>query len=171
MAQAGSRSTGAQSTPSPAAQTQTSTPAAKTTTDSTPPAAATTAAGTGSTPAGVAIRDAARAAEMKQLTKQRDELRELLGGDAPDLEVLRAEVSALQHAAAKAGVTGTHRFTMSAGVAADLETRGFAVDGTNGDAYVRDGDRVKVTSRTGKTRTVDMPGPSGAGEAKPAGKN
>jgi hypothetical protein len=117
----------------------------------------------------VAIRDAARAAEVEQLTKQRDELRELLG-DAPTLEVLRAEVAALQHAAAKAGVTGTHQF-MSAGVAADLEVRGYATDPATGAAYVRDGDRVKVTSRSGETRTVDMPQPSGAGEAPDSGKH
>lgn len=115
-------------------------------------------------PAATAIRDAARAAEIEQLTKQRDELRELIG-DAPTLEVLRAEVNALQQAAARAGVTRTHRFTMSAGVAADLEVRGYATDPATGDAYVRDGDRVTVTARTGETRTVDMPAPS---EAEPA---
>lgn len=118
-------------------------------------------------PAGVAIRDAARAAETEQLRQRRDELRELIG-DAPSLEVLRAEVNALEQAAARAGVTRTARWTMSAGVAADLETRGYATDPATGDAYVRDGDRVTVTSRSGEVRTVDMPAPSGAGEAKPA---
>lgn len=118
-------------------------------------------------PAGVAIRDAARAAEAEQLRRERDELRELIG-DAPTLEILRAEVDALRQAAARAGVTRTARWTMSAGVAADLETRGYATDPATGDAYVRDGDRVTVTSRTGEVRTVDMPAPSGAGEARPA---
>lgn len=117
-------------------------------------------------PAGAAIRDAARQAEVDRLTQQRDELREMLG-DAPTLEILRAEVGALQQAAARAGAT-RHRFVMSAGVAADLETVGYATDPGTGDAYVRDGDRVTVTSRTGVVRTVDMPAPSGAGEARPS---
>lgn len=118
-----------------------------------------TPASAGTNPAGAAIRDAARAAEAEQLRGERDELRKLIG-DAPTLEVLRAEVSALREAAARAGVTRTSRWTMSAGVAADLETVGYATDPTTGDAFVRDGDRVTVTTRTGETRTVDMPTPA-----------
>ena len=79
--------------------------------------------------------------------------------------MLRAEVEALRQAAAKAGLTGTHRFTMSAGVAADLESTGYATDPTTGAAYVRDGAQVTVTSRAGDVRTVDMPAQV---QAKPA---
>ncbi|MET9303201.1 hypothetical protein ABZX66_28160 [Micromonospora aurantiaca] len=116
-------------------------------------------------PAGEAIRTAAEKAETERLTQRRKELRELIG-DAPTLAVLRAEVNALEQAAARAGVTGATRYTMSAGVAADLEQSGYAVDPTTGDAYVRDGDRVTVTARTGETRTVDMPAPAGGDSGK-----
>lgn len=127
---------------------------------------ATGQASAGTNPAGAAIRDAARQAEIDRLTQQRDELRERIG-DAPTLEVLRAEVDALQQVAARTGAGGARRWTMSAGVAADLETVGHATDPATGAAFVRDGDRVQVTTPTGETQTLDMPQPSGAGESKP----
>jgi hypothetical protein len=102
---------------------------------------------------------AMRRAEIAQLTKERDELRKKLG-EAPTLLMLRAEVEALRNVAARSGVT-LGRQRMSAGVASDLELHGHAIDPANGDAYVRDGDRVTVTKRgTGETRTVDMPQPA-----------
>lgn len=112
-------------------------------------------------PAGAAIREAAEKAEIERLTQQRDELKDLIG-EAPTVAMLRAEVAALEQAVARAGVSRTTRYTMSAGVAAELEQTGFAVDPTTGAAYVRDGDQVTVTARTGGTRTVDMPQPSDA---------
>ncbi|MEO3930763.1 hypothetical protein ABGB07_44005 [Micromonosporaceae bacterium B7E4] len=123
---------------------------------------ATVPAGADSAPATTAVADAAREAEVRQLTEQRDTLRQLVG-EAPTLEMLRAEVTALQQVAARAGVSRPNRWTMSAGVAADLEQSGYAVDPATGDAYVRDGDRVTVTSRRGDTRTIAMPKPSGGG--------
>lgn len=147
--------------------------AADTTADPTSPAADTPAAAPAAqsasavNPAAAAIADATREAEIRQLTAERDALREKVGR-APALEVLRAEVDALRQVAARAGVTGSARWTMSAGVAADLETRGHATDPNTGAALVRDGDRVKVTERSGATRTVPMPKPSGAGESPAA---
>ncbi|MEU6387655.1 hypothetical protein ABZ847_29325, partial [Streptomyces bauhiniae] len=104
-----------------------------------------------------------RDAEIRDLTAERDALRERVG-EGSELDKLRAEVAALREAAARSGVGRSGRWTMSAGVAADLETTGYATDPNTGDAYVRDGDQVKVTSRSGATRTILMPGPSGAGE-------
>lgn len=115
-------------------------------------------AGPDSDPASVALDEAVRKAEIKQLTEERNELRAKIG-DAPDLVVLRAEVDALRSVAARAGLS-LGRQRMSAGVAADLETSGYAVDPANGDVYVRDGDTVTVTSRGGDKRTLDMPLPS-----------
>lgn len=117
-------------------------------------------------PAATAIAEAARKAETEQLTKQRDELRKLVG-DADNLDALRSEVNALEQIAVRRGLTrSTQR--MSAGVASDLELHGYAVDPANGDAYVREGDRVKVTSRSGATRTVDMPASASAAAAADA---
>lgn len=112
-------------------------------------------------PAAAAVADAVRQGELDRLKQQRDELRKLIG-DAPEVTVLRAEVDALQQVAARAGISRTSRYTMSAGVAADLEVSGVAVDPATGSAYVREGDQVKVTTRGGKTSTLDMPAPSGA---------
>ncbi len=99
-----------------------------------------------------------------------DELRGLVG-EASTLDVLRAEVNALEQAAVRGGLTRSTRWTMSAGTASDLELHGYAVDPANGDAYVREGDRVKVISRSGATRTVDMPAsPSAAADASSAEK-
>lgn len=138
-------------------------PAAKAPTAPSAPSAPTAPAGPAVVdPAAAAIRDAAREAEIRTLTAERDELRSRVG-DTSELEALRAEVAALREAAARTG-GGTPRWTMSAGVAADLESTGYATDPNTGDAYVRDGDKVKVTSRGGQTRTVDMPRPSGAGD-------
>ncbi|MEV4846132.1 hypothetical protein AB0K20_23305 [Micromonospora matsumotoense] len=149
----------------PAAAAKKPTPAAKATTsaaaDPAPPAAAAV------DPATAAIRDAARDAEIRDLTAERNALRERVG-EGSELEQLRAEVAALREAAARSGVGRSGRWTMSAGVAADLETTGYATDPNTGDAFVRDGDRVKVTSRSGATRTIAMPGPSGAGERESA---
>lgn len=124
-------------------------------TAATKPAAAAATAAAPVDPAGAAIADAARKAEVARLTEQRDELRKLV--DADSLTVLRAEVNALEQAAARGGISRSTRWTMSAGLASDLEVHGYGVDPTNGDAYVREGDRVKVTARTGETRTVEMP--------------
>jgi hypothetical protein len=109
-------------------------------------------------PATKAVTDAVRKAELRQLTEERDALREKLG-DAPELAVLRAEVDALRQVAARAGVT-IGRERMSAGVASDLEAQGHAVDPANGDVYVRDGGKVTLTTRAGEVREVDMPGRS-----------
>lgn len=119
-------------------------------------AASGTPAAPATNPAAAAIADAVRSAEIEQLTRQRDRLREIVG-ETPTVDMLRAEVDALQQVAARAGITRSPRWTMSAGVASDLELNGYAVDPLNGDAYVRDGDRVTVTARSGETRTVDMP--------------
>ncbi|HEY0700180.1 MAG TPA: hypothetical protein VGD43_20545 [Micromonospora sp.] len=155
MAQAGPKDTPPQSTPARPAKASSNPPPASGTTD---PAVVTT------DPAATAVRAAARDAEIRRLTEQRDELRKLVG-EAPTLAMLRAEVDALQQIAARTGASRSRRFTLSAGVASDLEVSGFSVDPATGDAYVRDGDQVTVTSRTGETRTVDMPAPSGGGES------
>ncbi|MFI1195510.1 hypothetical protein ACH4T9_19945 [Micromonospora sp. NPDC020750] len=150
-------------------------PAAKKTTPAAPatktPTAPTTPTGpTGPVvdPAAAAIRDAAQQTEIRQLTAERDELRSRVG-NVSELETLRAEVAALRETAARSGVGRSGRWTMSAGVAADLETTGYATDPNTGDAYVRDGDQVTVTSRgAGGTRTIAMPPPSGAGDRESA---
>jgi hypothetical protein len=141
--------------------TPANTPAKKTT----PPAASparTSVEQPGSVPAGAAanpatnaVTEAVRKAELRQLTEERDALREKLG-DAPELNVLRAEVDALRQVAARAGVT-IGRDRMSAGVASDLEAQGHAVDPANGDVYVSDGGKVTLTTRAGEVREVDMP--------------
>jgi hypothetical protein len=166
---AGAQSAKKSSAAAPAAAEKTTAAASSTTA----PAAATAPARPAASPvnpAGAAVADAAREAEIRQLTAERDALREKVG-KAPQLETLRAEVDALRQVAARAGVTGTARWTMSAGVAADLETRGYATDPDTGAALVRDGDQVTITERSGTVRTIAMPKPSGAGESPaPAGR-
>ncbi|MFG3709486.1 hypothetical protein [Micromonospora sp. NPDC047730] len=153
----------------PAAKKPTTAPAKTPAASAAPSAPAAPSAAAPVDPAAAAIRDVARDAEIRRLTDERDELRKRVG-DTSELETLRAEVAALREAAARTGGV-TPRWTMSAGVAADLENTGYATDPTTGDAYVRDGDKVTVTSRGGRTRTVDMPRPSGAGDSDSARKN
>ena len=123
------------------------------------PTAATTAAGN---PATVAIAEAARAAEVEQLRKERDELRERLAtagrGGVDELVMLRAETDALRQAAAKAGLAGSPKH-MSEGVRQDLEMHGFAVDPGTGDALVLDraSGQVTITPKRGQPTQIDMP--------------
>ena len=106
-------------------------------------------------PAAQALTGAREAKEREELEAQRDELRKRLGDSASSLPALRAEVQALEAAAARAGAFAVG--PMSAGVHADLVARGYAV-GDHGETYVVDGDRVKVTERgTGRSTMVDMP--------------
>ena len=119
----------------------------------------TTAAGN---PATVAIAEAARAAEVEQLRKERDELRERLAtagrGGVDELVMLRAETDALRQAAAKAGLAGSPKH-MSEGVRQDLEMHGFAVDPGTGDALVLDraSGQVTITPKRGQPTQIDMP--------------
>jgi hypothetical protein len=103
------------------------------------------------------MRKAVRDNERAALTEERDTLRSALDGAGPDdLAMLRAEVGALREAAARAGVTAQPRH-LSEGVREELERQGYASDPATGDVLVQQGGSVKATSRTGETRTFQVP--------------
>lgn len=111
--------------------------------------------------AGRALAEAAREAEIKQLRKERDALREQLDGAPDELSVLRAETDMLRQAAARAGVTGSGR--ISEGVRQDLMAQGRAADPVTGAALVltdRDKGTVTVTDRQGNVSTMRLDPPA-----------
>ena len=76
--------------------------------------------------------DIARSIELTNLRRERDNLRELFDGEPVDeLVMLRAEVSALKQAAARAGLTSRPR-NMSEGVREEIERVGYSVDPSSG---------------------------------------
>lgn len=108
-----------------------------------------------SQPAEQVLTEAVRNAELAALRKERDELRERLGGGADELVMLRAETDALRQAVARAGVP-PRSGVLSEGVREELDRLGYAVDPGTGEALVRGEDgTVTATARDGSTRTVE----------------
>lgn len=111
-------------------------------------------------PAAAALTTAREAEEREQLEGEKKKLLDRLGveGESMPLPALRAYVDALRQAAARAG--GAKRFAhMPAGVAADIERQGYAVD-VDGSTYVREGEQVfRIQRGSGEREAVDMPVP------------
>ena len=113
-------------------------------------------------PAAVRLAEAVEAGQRKELLAKYGELSERIGADPATMPIsaLRALVGALAAAVARLG--GARPGFVSAGVASDLEARGYSVDPANGDVYLRDADSGRVTRierGTGVESPVDMPQP------------
>jgi hypothetical protein len=115
-------------------------------------------------PAAVKLAAAVEAGQRKELIERYERASERLGGGDPatmPISAFRALVGALESAVARLGISGPG--FVSAGVVADLERSGYAVDPANGDVYLRDadsGDVTRVERGTGRESAVDMPEPA-----------